>query len=218
MKVEVEQQGTIALTVKIYGMDEEGRPFFEPAVARRLTTQTALLEGMQHRPQTGAILGVQCKGRKARAQVVWICEVNQLHPNQMGIRLLLAEPCPWQEHLDPTPPNAKGLDFEQRRHPRYKIGVALDLQQPDMRVKTQVQCSDISLCGCYVQTMLPLPVGTLLIAGIWIGVERIETTALVRACDGNVGMGIEFMNLTQQQEARLQQFFASSTAGPVVHR
>lgn len=217
MKLEADQHVVNTLTIKIYGMDDEGKPFFQPAKARPLTVRTALLEGMKHRLKSGNILGVQYKGRKARAQVVWMCEVNRHGQNQMEIRLLVAEPCPWAEPLQAIIRRASDPASEKRKHPRYQIRVALDLQQPDTDVRMQVQCTDISLGGCYVHTTLPLPVGTLLMTGIWMGREKIEVSALVRTCDRNVGMGIEFINLAHEQEIRLQQFFVSSLSSSLVH-
>jgi hypothetical protein len=52
--------------------------------------------------------------------------------------------------------------------------------------------------------MLPLPIGKLLNITFWIESERISTAAIVRSCDGGVGMGIEFTGLDDQTRERLQ--------------
>ena len=70
-----------------------------------------------------------------------------------------------------------------------------------MRTKT----ADMSGTGCYIETMLPLPVGKTLSITIWLDSEKINTTAIVRTCDGGVGMGIEFTGLDEQTQNRLQQ-------------
>ena len=214
MELVTEKIEFATIRVKVYGMDTEGRPFFESATVLRPTLQTALLEGMKHRLKSGEVLGVQYNGRKARALVISGCEAEQLK-NQMGIQLLTPESCPWPEHAAPAAQRKDGLGRERRKHVRHKLNVALDLEELASRVKMQAQCTDISLSGCYVHTMLPLPVGTTLTAGVWLGNERIAVTALVRTCDGQVGMGIEFMNLTAEQESRLQQFLQSATSPSV---
>jgi hypothetical protein len=212
MSPEVEQEPADPVTIKIYGMDADGKAFFEHVRARSLTLQNALLEDVEHRLKSGEILGVQHKGRRARGQVSWICELGRLDRHRVGIHLLIGERCPWEEALSASQ-TAGSPRREQRRHPRYKIVLALDLRESGSAVKARLQCTDISLSGCYVQTMFPLPIGTLLVTGLWLGAERVEVTAIVRTCDGNVGMGIEFLNLTSEQEVRLQEFLRFFSIG-----
>lgn len=198
--------------LKIYGTDEDGKPFFEAVSASRLTLKSAMVCASSHRLRSGAILGVQYGGRKARAQVVWICQTSQQLTYQMGIQLREAETCPWVEHTAGT---SEKHTVEQRRHQRFNLRVGLELRQPDSSATMQAQCTDISLCGCYVHTILPLAVGTLLVAGLWIGAERIEVMSQVRTCDVNVGMGIEFLDLTDDQRIRLGRFLTLGSATPV---
>ena len=40
----------------------------------------------------------------------------------------------------------------------------------------------------------------------WIESERVDTTAIVRACDGGVGMGIDFTGMDMQSQERLQRY------------
>jgi hypothetical protein len=59
--------------------------------------------------------------------------------------------------------------------------------------------------GCYIETMLPLPVGTISMITFWLNSERVRAIAIVRTCDSGVGMGIEFTALDQATQKRLQQ-------------
>ena len=70
-----------------------------------------------------------------------------------------------------------------------------------MRTRT----ADIAGNGCYIETMLPLPVGRVLIITFWLDSESVRTAAIVRTCDRGVGMGIEFTGLDQATQKRLQQ-------------
>ena len=70
-----------------------------------------------------------------------------------------------------------------------------------MRTKS----ADISGRGCYVETMLPLPVGKVLSITLWLDAQRVNTSGVVRSCDGGVGMGIEFTGLDEATQERLQQ-------------
>jgi hypothetical protein len=64
--------------------------------------------------------------------------------------------------------------------------------------------ADVNGRGCYVETLMPLPVGRVLDITFWLDFERIRTSAIVRTCDGGVGMGIEFTGLDQQTQDKLQ--------------
>ena len=70
----------------------------------------------------------------------------------------------------------------------------------------QTNATDVSGRGCYIETMLPLARGTELSISFWIESERVDTTAIVRACDGGVGMGIDFTGLDVKSQERLQRY------------
>jgi len=42
--------------------------------------------------------------------------------------------------------------------------------------------------GCYIESMLPLPLGTVLRVDFWLESEHINVTAVVRTCDPGVAM------------------------------
>jgi hypothetical protein len=52
--------------------------------------------------------------------------------------------------------------------------------------------------------MLPLPVGRVLSIHLWLDAQKVDTPAVVRSCDGGVGMGIEFTGLDEATQERLQ--------------
>ena len=68
----------------------------------------------------------------------------------------------------------------------------------------RVNATDVSGNGCYVETVMPLPVATALRVDFWIGDEHLSPTAVVRTRDPGVGMGIEFTGLPDQDKKRFQ--------------
>ena len=76
----------------------------------------------------------------------------------------------------------------------------------DERVNTplRVNATDISGNGCYVETVMPLPIGTALRVDLWMGEERISPSAVVRTRDPGVGMGIEFTGMPEESKKRFQ--------------
>ena len=82
------------------------------------------------------------------------------------------------------------------------------------RAHEYVNATDIGGRGCYVETLLPLPLSAQ--GTITFGMDAIEaqTTAVVRASDPGVGMGIEFTTLDTHVQERLQQFLDKMDALP----
>ena len=68
----------------------------------------------------------------------------------------------------------------------------------------QTNATDIGGRGCYVETLLPLQIGTKVTIKFWMDSEKVQTSGVVRASDGGVGMGIEFTALDNQVQERLQ--------------
>jgi hypothetical protein len=73
----------------------------------------------------------------------------------------------------------------------------------------QTSATDIGGRGCYIETLIPFPLGTPVRLVFWIGSDKIETTGIIRASDGGVGMGIEFIGLDDAGQERLQQYLES---------
>ena len=87
-----------------------------------------------------------------------------------------------------------------------------------MNTPLRVNATDISGNGCYVETVMPLPIGTALRVDLWIGEERLSPSAVVRTRDPGVGMGIEFTGLPEESKKRFQAHLdkldPSSSLGP----
>jgi hypothetical protein len=97
----------------------------------------------------------------------------------------------------PTPDN-------RRKFLRHKISFPLEFRDERVNTPMRVNATDISGNGCYVETVMPLAVSTLLRVDFWIDQEHISTTATVRTRDPGVGMGIEFTGATEETKLRFQ--------------
>ena len=81
----------------------------------------------------------------------------------------------------------------------------------------RVNATDISGNGCYVETVMPLPVSTVLRVDFWIDQEHVTTSATVRTRDPGVGMGIEFTGLPNDSKNRLQAYLEKLDPGIAKH-
>jgi hypothetical protein len=77
----------------------------------------------------------------------------------------------------------------------------------------RVNATDISGNGCYVETVMPLPISTVLRLEFWIDQERISASATVRTRDPGVGMGIEFSGLPEDSKKRFQAYLDKQDPG-----
>jgi PilZ domain len=72
----------------------------------------------------------------------------------------------------------------------------------------RTSASDISPGGCYVETMFTLEIGTTLTMKLWLDKVRLSTTGIVTTCHPQVGNGIQFTNIDDEDVRRLEQFLA----------
>ena len=60
------------IPVRAFGMDADGKPFFEKAVASNLSSEGAQLTRVQHSLKIGEIIGIQYGDKKARFEIKWV--------------------------------------------------------------------------------------------------------------------------------------------------
>ena len=196
---------TTDLIVRIWGMSTDGRPFFQNVEARNISNSGALLTGLEHELTAGDVIGVQYNNQKSRFRVVWAISTQPMNKAQIGVQLVEGQECPWKEKMAAGEPE-KPDGFNKRKFVRHKIKFPIEVS--DQRGGTahmRTNATDISGRGCYIETQLPLPFGTSLEVTFWIDSKKIVTPAVVRASDPGVGMGIEFLGLSEDIQLRFQQ-------------
>ncbi len=77
----------------------------------------------------------------------------------------------------------------------------------------QCNATDMGGRGCYVESLVPLHIGTVVTVTFWIDSEKVKTNGIVRASDPGVGMGIEFTSLEQQIQEQLQAYLEKIDKG-----
>lgn len=101
--VRVEKRLVIALSVRVYGMDHDGKAFNQKASTLDITMDGARLEGLP--PLViGEIVGVQYGEDKARYKVVWMGELGGKREGQVGLQIIPeGNKAPWHRILEVTP-------------------------------------------------------------------------------------------------------------------
>ncbi len=193
-------------------MGSDGRPFLHGAQARNISLHGAKLAGLETQLKPGDVIGVQVGDKKARCKVIWVVDAGQAQKIEVGVNLVEGQVCPWEKEMratEPAPestPRVAPSEDDKRKFSRHRVPFPIEIRDQDgvgshMRTKS----ADISARGCYIETMLPLPVGKVLSLTLWLDTERINTPGVIRSCDGGVGMGIEFTDLDEATQERLQE-------------
>jgi PilZ domain len=99
----------------------------------------------------------------------------------------------------PTP------EHDRRRYARSKAHVPVELHVGGSETPIRTNTSDLSLGGCYIETMFPFPVGTELEMKVQIG-GTLLVLATVVTCDPQFGNGIAFTKVLPEDFEELRAY------------
>jgi hypothetical protein len=192
------------ILVRVWGMDSDGHPFFQNANATNISSEGAMISGIAHPLKAGDVIGVQHGDKKARFKVVWVVDGGVARKIEAGVQILPNQQSPWL-NLASTEKAEIAPAKNKRKYVRHKVLFPLEIGFEDARrTHMQTNATDIGGRGCYVETLLPLQLGTKVKITFWMDSEKVQTSGVVRASDGGVGMGIEFTQLDNEVQDRLQ--------------
>jgi hypothetical protein len=81
-----EQRVTMPISVRIWGLDGEGKVFTQNAKTINITPGGARLFGVTAKLSPGFTIGLQCGSLKGRFVVVWVGEAGSSFEGQIGLR------------------------------------------------------------------------------------------------------------------------------------
>jgi hypothetical protein len=188
------------------GDERRGPSFSQSARAQNISSDGALLAGVEIQLKVGDVIGLQCGDKKTRCSVTWVMNSGAIDKNQVGVKLVAVE-CPWQS-LSATGqrPQVTFSSSNRRRYHRHKIALPLEVRDERSNAPLRINASDVSANGCYIESMQPLPLGTSLRVDFWLDSEHVKVTAMVRTCDPGVGNGIEFTGMPASTKQRMQAY------------
>lgn len=97
---------------------------------------------------------------------------------------------------------------ERRTHPRFAVRVPVEVHAEGSDAPLRCITSDISVSGCYIESMYPFPVGTSLDLKLQIS-ETLLAAGKVVTCYPQVGNGIEFVRMLPEDREQLCKFIES---------
>lgn len=84
------------------------------------------------------------------------------------------------------------MDQERRQTPRFPFVAAAEVLEENTGSRMSTRISDLSLAGCYVDTINPLPDGTPVQLKISTASQMFEAPATVIYSHTHLGMGLRF--------------------------
>jgi hypothetical protein len=209
-----ESRMTVDLPVRVWGMSADGRAFSQHARAQNISSEGALLNGVESELKVGDVIGLQCDDKKARCTVIWAVNTGAIKKNQIGVKLVLDQECPWKKYLPVDGDVASAVaDANRRRYHRHKISLPVEMRDERVQTPIRINATDVSGNGCYIESMMPMPAGTVLRLDFWLDAERVNITGVVRTCDPGVGNGIEFTGLPPDGKIRMQSYLDAIDPG-----
>jgi len=95
--------------------------------------------------------------------------------------------------------------IERRKHPRFKVNVPVEIHTESSAAPLHCATSDLSLDGCYIESMYPFPAGTCMELKLDAS-ETLLISAKVVTCDPQFGNGIQFLRMLPEDRAVLTKF------------
>ena len=231
-----EERITAKLPIRVWGMDANGKPFSQATTTLDVTRTGARLAGLQCPLQQGETIGIQHRNDKARFRVAWVGRVGTARAGQIGVLCVepdkyiwgtplnelrsksQAEPAraPGPSFVAPLPPErpAAKATSERRDSTRYVCTGGAEFKKAEGGFKNWGTVADVSHTGCYVETNFPLAARTLLDLQINVRNIDIRARAVVRSAHPNVGMGLEFAQISPEDRHRLETLISMLTIVP----
>src|SRR5713226_8653171 len=142
MEKRPESRVSADIPVRVWGMDADGKPFFQSALAGSLSSEGAQLSHIHHSLKTNDIIGIQYGDKKARFYVVWIKPALVPERNDVGVMILPRQAVPWGEvtarNKSEVVKQPRGM--EKSRFTRHKVQFPSQICFPDDR-RAHMHCS-----------------------------------------------------------------------------
>ncbi len=102
-----------------------------------------------------------------------------------------------------TDSTQKASASDRRSATRYAFIADVEVIEISSGARVSTRTCDLALGGCYVDTIVPFPIGTRVRLRILNGRKTFETKGTVTYCQSRLGMGISFSDFTFEQQVVL---------------
>jgi hypothetical protein len=101
---------------------------------------------------------------------------------------------------------------DRRCDPRHSVQIQIELREDGSDVPLRMCTTDLSRGGCYVESMLPLPIGTEVTAKLWLSNCPVRMRGRVVTLHPQFGNGIKFLEYEDNGKTVLAQYLDAINA------
>jgi hypothetical protein len=102
------------------------------------------------------------------------------------------------------------VDSERRRTPRFPFVASAEIVEISSGVRLDTRVSELSLYGCYLDMIVPIARGTLVLVRIFTETDFFEARANVVYSQTNLGVGLAFRDVRPQFLPVLEKWLQSA--------
>jgi PilZ domain len=183
--------------------------FSEKAVTVNVSLEGVALSGVAPELKLDEIIGLTYGSNRVHFRVKWVGKPGTPQAGQVGLLNISPEKPLWDFPLPQAiPDNFQQRISEQRVHPRFKCHNSVEIHTQE-GATFWATIADLSVGGCYLEMAIPLPKGTKVKVGIWIGETKAWADCEVAYTTPGSGIGVKFRRISKEDLARVQEFLGS---------
>jgi PilZ domain len=229
----------ISFPVHIRGLDARKNPFSITAHTFDISYSGASLKGLTDLVEVGAKLELCCGEQIASYRVQWIGRSGSPRAGRIGVRCLEIGKYIWgvppkeveADTYDPTrreplplmidasasayTSNSSWRGPDRRQFARHVCCIAARVSLQHDSGEMSGKITDISLGGCYVEMLSPLPVGTVVQLSLSPAESTLHLLGKVRSSQTGFGMGVVFVGMDADDFEALRRFAPPTDGLPV---
>ena len=199
----------IEVPVRIFGTNSSGQVFSEKAVTVNVSLEGVALSGVAPELKLDEIIGLTYGSNRVHFRVEWVGKPGTPQAGQVGLLNISPEKPLWDFPLPQAiPDNFQQRISEQRVHPHFKCHNSVEIHTQE-GATFWATIADLSVGGCYLEMAIPLPKGTKVKVGIWIGETKAWADCEVAYTTPGSGIGVKFRRISKEDLARVQEFLGS---------
>jgi hypothetical protein len=212
--------GLLGREVSLFGTDAAGKPFNDAAHAVSINGSEITLEGAKCVLHVNLLVGIGYAGQEGLFRVAWVGGEGTPQQGRVGLRELQPEKKVLRSMtttlaLDRMAGNTTlVLEAERRptpvpdrrRYPRIHCNGDVLFRRDGAETFDSGEVRFLSEDGCYIQTHATAPPKSQLVVSVKVEDLEVEAIGEVRGLQPGFGMGLSFLEISQDQRALLQQW------------
>jgi hypothetical protein len=230
-----EQRIAISFPVTVHGSDSRGNQFTVATETFDISLSGASVKGLTTITEPGGKIEIESGDQNAWYSVQWVGKSGTSKAGRIGLHCLEPGKYIWgvpakgsePDTYDPSKPEplprrpsapagayAAPATFggdERRKFARHACRIETQVVTEDGSIGVPGTITDVSLGGCYVEMLSPLPVDSTIHLSLNPGTTTLHMSGKVRSSQTGLGMGVSFTGMGPEDFEKLWRFAPPTT-------